>query len=133
MRDIVISDKLVQELRQYRRQFLEYKMMNQLSWHHNGYDFVFVSTRQPGNPLRYNTVSSCTKRIGNKLGISRLHVHMFRHTHVSILAEAQVPLSAIKERLGHTNDKTTEQIYLHITKKFKAEAAEKFEAIMQGL
>ena len=55
------------------------------------------------------------------------------HTHVSILAAAKVPLPAIKERLGHTNDKTTERIYLHITKQFKSEVADKFELAMSGL
>ena len=132
IRDIVISDTLLNELKQYRKKFLMYKMKNQMQWTNNGYDFVFVSRTQPGNPIRMSTVSSCTKRLGDKIGFTSLHPHMFRHTHVSILAAAQVPLTAIKERLGHSNDKTTEQIYLHITKQFKAEAADKFDAAMQG-
>ncbi|WP_304154897.1 tyrosine-type recombinase/integrase [Megamonas hypermegale] len=132
IRDIVISDTLLNELKQYRKKFLVYKMKNQMQWTNNGYDFVFVSRTQPGNPIRMSTVSSCTKRLGDKIGFTSLHPHMFRHTHVSILAAAQVPLTAIKERLGHSNDKTTEQIYLHITKQFKAEAADKFDAAMQG-
>ncbi len=132
IRDIVISPNLLKELKQYRKCFLEYRMRNQLFWQADEHDFVFVSSREPGKPLRYNTVASAMKRLGQEIGFGRLHPHLFRHTHVSILAEAQVPLSAIKERLGHTNDKTTEQIYLHITKKFKAEAAEKFDAVMNS-
>lgn len=112
---------------------MAYKLKNNLNWEQNDYDFVFVSKRQPGNPLRYSTVMSCTKRLGKKLGFASLHPHMFRHTHVSILAAAKVPLPAIKERLGHTNDKTTERIYLHITKQFKSEVADKFELAMSGL
>ena len=133
IRDIVISDTLLNELKQYRKKFLEYMIKNQKRWINNGYDFVFVSRTQPGNPIRMSTVSSCTKRLGQKIGFSSLHPHMFRHTHVSILAAAQVPLSAIKERLGHSNDKTTEQIYLHITKQFKTETANKFEVMMRSL
>ena len=132
IRDIVISPNLLRELKQYRKCFLEYRMRNQLFWQADEHDFVFVSSREPGKPLRYNTVASAMKRLGKEIGFDRLHPHLYRHTHVSILAEAQVPLSAIKERLGHTNDKTTEQIYLHITKKFKAEAAEKFDAVMNS-
>lgn len=110
---------------------MAYKLKNNLNWEQNDYDFV--SKRQPGNPLRYSTVMSCTKRLGKKLGFASLHPHMSRHTHVSILAAAKVPLPAIKERLGHTNDKTTERIYLHITKQFKSEVADKFELAMSGL
>lgn len=132
IRDIVISANLLKELKQYRKCFLEYRIRNQLFWQADEHDFVFVSSREPGKPLRYNTVVSAMKRLGKEIGFDGLHPHLFRHTHVSILAEAQVPLSAIKERLGHTNDKTTEQIYLHITKKFKAEAAEKFDAVMNS-
>ncbi|MCJ2002890.1 tyrosine-type recombinase/integrase [Lactococcus piscium] len=42
---------------------------------------------------------------------------MFRHTHVSKLAELSVPLHMIQKRVGHANKGTTRDIYLHITEK----------------
>lgn len=133
IREIIMSDSLVQTLKSYKKQFLEYKLRNRSIWKDNGYDFVFVSKQEPGNPIRYSTVSSCTKRLGKKIGINNLHPHMFRHTHVSILAAEKIPLSAIKERLGHTTDKTTERIYLHITKQFKAEIANSFDKAISNI
>lgn len=64
-----------------------------------------------------------------KLGITkrRIHAHMFRHTHVSKLAEMGVPLYAIQDRLGHSSSKTTEAIYLHVTKKAKKDLLDKLE------
>lgn len=64
-----------------------------------------------------------------KLGITkrRIHAHMFRHTHVSKLAEMGVPLYAIQDRLGHSSSKTTEEIYLHVTKKAKKDLLDKLE------
>lgn len=56
-----------------------------------------------------------------------IHAHMFRHTHVSKLAEMGVPLYAIQDRLGHSSSKTTEAIYLHVTKKAKKDLLDKLE------
>lgn len=133
VRDVVISDTLINELKSYRQKFLTYKMRHRNIWNDHGYDFVFVSKTEPGNPIRYSTVSSCTRRLGNKIGFKNLHPHLFRHTHVSILAAERIPLSAIRERLGHADDKTTEQIYLHITKQFKSEIALKFDKAIQNI
>ena len=132
IRDIIMSNTLMTALKLYRKQFLEYKIRNRIIWKDNGYDFVFVSKTQPGSPIRYSTVASCTRRLGRKIGFKNLHPHMFRHTHVSILAAQRIPLSAIKERLGHSTDKTTEQIYLHITKQFKTEVANAFDSALQN-
>lgn len=65
----------------------------------------------------------------NRAGIVShpIHAHMFRHTHVSKLAEIGVPLYAIQDRLGHSSSKTTEAIYLHVTKKAKKDLLSKLE------
>jgi integrase len=39
----------------------------------------------------------------------------------------------IMERLGHTNDRTTRNIYLHVTKTMKKEASQKFAQLMDNL
>ena len=48
--------------------------------------------------------------------------HTFRHTHISFLAEANVPLKAIMERVGHNELRTTLAIYTHVTDKMKSES-----------
>ena len=42
--------------------------------------------------------------------------HIFRHTHISLLAEEGVPLKAIMQRVGHNDPTTTMSIYTHVTK-----------------
>lgn len=42
--------------------------------------------------------------------------HSLRHTHTSLLAEAKVRLEEIIDRLGHCDDETTKNGYLHATK-----------------
>ena len=59
--------------------------------------------------------------------------HSLRHTHTSLLAEADVGLEEIMERLGHTDYETTRKVYLHVTKDMKKEAAHKFDLLMDNL
>lgn len=50
--------------------------------------------------------------------------HIFRHTHISMLTEANVDLNTIMERVGH-DMQTTLKIYTHVTNKMKKDASEK--------
>lgn len=90
-------------------------------------DLIFTQ-RYKHHPITEDYCAVYFKRL-YKLGITkrRIHAHMFRHTHVSKLAEIGVPLYAIQERLGHSSSKTTEDIYLHVTKKAKKDLLDKLE------
>lgn len=64
------------------------------------------------------------------LGINKpLSTHIFRHTHVSKLAEMGVPLYIIQNRLGHSDSEITSRVYLHVTKKAK----EKYDGIIKSM
>ena len=55
--------------------------------------------------------------------------HMLRHSHISLLAELEVPLKSIMDRVGHSDEKTTLQIYTHVTKRMLDSVSEKMETI----
>jgi len=38
-----------------------------------------------------------------------------RHSHISLLPQLDILLSAIMDRVGHTDNKTILQIYIHVT------------------
>ena len=59
--------------------------------------------------------------------------HSLRHTHTSLLAEARVSLEQIMDRIGHCDDDTTKNVYLHVTKEMKKEASHKFAELMRNL
>lgn len=63
----------------------------------------------------------------------RLTPHSLRHTHTSLLAEAQVGLEQIMDWLGHSDYETTKNVYLHVTKEMKKEASQKFGELMRSL
>ena len=70
------------------------------------------------------------KKVGKKANIENKNYHdfsshMLRHSHVSLLTELGVPIKTIMERVGHKDEKTTLQIYTHVTKKMKEDVDEK--------
>lgn len=48
-----------------------------------------------------------------------LHPHIFRHTHVALLAEQGMSLESIARRLGHSDSNITKAVYFHVTEKLK--------------
>lgn len=96
-------------------------------------NFLFWSKKYPGYPI---SVGGYEQRFNRYLELAELPTsltpHSLRHTHVSLLAEAGVPLPTIQERLGHQDDDITERIYLHVTEAQRKLAPDRFEEIMSG-
>ncbi|TJZ65857.1 integrase [Bacillus amyloliquefaciens] len=59
--------------------------------------------------------------------------HSLRQTHTSLLAETRVSLEQIMNRLGHTDNQSTKNVYLHVTQEMKKEASQKFGELMRSL
>lgn len=92
-------------------------------------DYLFVSKN--GTPMPYNSFNVALRRAGGRVGLEHktLTSHIFRHTHVSLLAENNVQLAAIMERVGHEDSNITNKIYTHVTKKMKEDITTKLENI----
>lgn len=66
-----------------------------------------------------------------KNGMPFITLHGFRHTHCSILFEAGLNVKQVQKRLGHSDIKTTLDIYTHLTQKSKNEVASIYGDIMK--
>lgn len=77
-------------------------------------DFIFSG--RTGRPMS-NSVFN--KKLKKYMPEKELHTHVFRHSHISYLAEKGVPLKAIMDRVGHTDPKTTLRIYTHTTQRMQ--------------
>ncbi|AZN43392.1 tyrosine-type recombinase/integrase [Paenibacillus albus] len=101
------------------------------------HDEKFLFCNEDGYPIIQKTVNRRLERLITKTSIKKKATsHIFRHTHISMLAEAGVDLPTIMKRVGHDDPKTTLQIYTHVTDKMKKDAGEKvnihFKDILQG-
>ena len=90
-----------------------------------GSDIVFPNHLK--KYLRRSTVTSFLyKFYRNHPELKQITIHGFRHTHASLLFEAGATIKDVQVRLGHSDIKTTMNIYTHVTKERKRETADKF-------
>lgn len=136
-RILSLPSQLVAELKKYRLEATARRFTFGELWHYpegSRAGFVFTAPMHPGYPVTHRSVQHHIDHIQQALNPPlpcRVHPHIFRHTHASLLAEAGVDLVDIMDRLGHSDDTTTRKIYLHVTKRMKRRAAEKFAELME--
>lgn len=90
--------------------------------------FLFVSVH--GNLTSLHTFNTSLTNVCKQVGIEKeVTSHWFRHSHITLLAEMNIPLKAIMDRVGHSDPDTTLKIYNHVTSKQKATIAEKLNLL----
>lgn len=92
-------------------------------------DYIF--TTEKCTPIQISAINTFLRNyVKPRMNVNKkLSSHIFRHTHVSKLAELGVPLYAIQDRVGHENSKITETIYLHVTKNVRDKVISKIELL----
>lgn len=85
-------------------------------WKSKFSDLGYIFVTDGGLPYDLHYVNRTIKKLSFPKPVS---THTFRHTHISILAESNVPLRAIMERVGHNDPRTTLAIYTHVTDEMK--------------
>ncbi|HEM3629017.1 TPA: site-specific integrase [Streptococcus suis] len=93
----------------------------------NGFVFLFRD-----KPIRQDVFNLYIQRHFKKAGIEKsenfkLTSHVLRHSHISLLAELNIPLKVIMDRVGHADEKTTLGIYTHVTEKMQNDVREKLD------
>lgn len=117
-RTIEILDTLIEE-NHYKK-----KVSSNKDFNNEGYIFITLNEsmtnrgRRGGNPYDAKYVNKKLKLL--KVSNKDITSHIFRHTHISRLAEAGQTIPAIMQRVGHSDSKTTLEIYMHVTNKMKS-------------
>ena len=109
VRNVSLSDRAVSILDSI---MLENKRRS--LWFEGYIDHGYIFTSSRGNPYDIQFLNRRLK--GVHIEGKHLTTHIFRHTHISILAELGVPLKTIMQRVGHNDPNTTLSIYTHVTK-----------------
>lgn len=81
-------------------------------------------------PLRDTTVEKMNKRFAESAGLKKIRIHDFRHSHVSLLANAGINIQEIARRLGHSDIKMTWNTYAHLYPKEEEKAVEVLNKIV---
>lgn len=91
------------------------------------YIFCFEKWNQPTTIACFIQI---LKKYGKEAGIDKnLTSHIFRHSHISFLAESGLPIKSIMDRVGHANAKMTLEIYSHTTQDMEDKLVNKLDSI----
>jgi len=133
IRDVDITKRVLSLFAEQERERKQVQLLS--SRYYRDREFVFANARRAaGYPLSPRDLERFMKVVLEKANMNlELTPHSLRHTYTSLMAEAGVELAAIQRQLGHSNDKTTTQIYLHVTKARRRTDVEKLEALMNQL
>ena len=70
---------------------------------------LFVSLLTPHKRLEISGVEICLRKLGRKLGLSRVHPHKFRRTLATRAIDKGMPIEQVQQLLGHSKIDTTMQ------------------------
>ncbi|AXF57407.1 tyrosine-type recombinase/integrase [Salicibibacter kimchii] len=99
---------------------------------YNDQGFIFAGNEGYPKPIKHMAIR--LQRLLQKTSIKKhITTHSFRHTHTSLLIEANAHIKEIQDRLGHSDINTTMDIYAHMTQSHKKEASTKFSNLMENL
>ena len=92
-------------------------------------DNFFVFSNEFGKPPRADSLYQTWRRFTAKHGIRHVRFHDLRHTSATLLAAKKIDINVISRRLGHTQARTTNDIYIHAVQELEDEAAMSFEEL----
>lgn len=96
-----------------------------VAWKMDGYvDKGYIFTAINGDPISIQQANAALAKV-----CPGLTTHIFRHTHISLLAELGIPIKAIMQRVGHNDPATTLKIYTHVTASMQDDVINKLQAV----
>ena len=94
-----------------------------------GFRTEFFFSDLSGEPVNYYTLEKYFRENTERIIGRPLTLHSLRHTHASLMFEGGASLEAVSLRLGHSDSRTTKDIYVHVTERLKSRYNETFDRI----
>jgi integrase len=107
-RSVGLPASVVAELRNHRKKQLELRL--RLGQGRQP-DDALVFSLWNGEPRTPGSVTRAFDVVRKRAGLAHIRLHALRHTHVSALIVAGVPVTEIARRLGHSSPVVTLRIY----------------------
>ena len=90
-----------------------------------------VFTTEKGKPIVNSNIEKRMKEICKKINIPPYTMHSLRHTMCTRAFEAAANPRVMQEIMGHSNLKTTMEIYTHVTQKTKEKEIKKISKVLK--
>ncbi|MDE7435721.1 MAG: site-specific integrase [Lachnospiraceae bacterium] len=114
------------ELRDLCKKIRKYTLAGKLKY---GYHTDLFLCDANGEHLDYYAYNKYLGEVSMRTLGRKITTHVMRHTHVSLMAGAGVPLDTITRRVGHENSDVTRDVYLHITERQKEREREQLDTV----
>ena len=93
-------------------------------------DYDLVVCTSIGTPVNPNNLKKTYHKLIKEAAVPLIRFHDLRHTHATLLLSQGVHAKVISERLGHSNIKTTLDIYSNILPNMQEDAANQIDILV---
>lgn len=124
IRTISVPKEIILMLKQLKKDRLAAKLKGEKSHR----ELIFYDKNL--NPIAPDVISKKFRLFLKENGLKHIRFHDLRHSHVTLLIDAKVPIKVISERVGHSNINTTLNIYSHALKEMDQEASDKISSTL---
>ncbi|MCD8502135.1 MAG: site-specific integrase [Bacillaceae bacterium] len=134
-RVISVDDETLSILKKWRKEQIEAYLKNSFSFERDDKQPVFTNLNHLTKKMDYCRLAYLNEQLNriykNNKHLPRITIHGFRHTHASLLFAAGASIKEVQDRLGHSDIKTTMNIYTHVTNEAKEKTADLFQEYMK--
>ncbi len=127
IRTIKLPVQAFELLKEHRKWQREKRMEAGDKW--NDYDRIF--TQGDGIPVHPDSISGWFHDFIARTDLPQISIHSLRHTNITLLLAAGIPLRTVSYRAGHAQTSTTANIYSHAIRTADEKAAEVLEGILE--
>jgi integrase len=89
-----------------------------------------IFTQCDGKPIHPDSITGWFRDFISKTDLPQITIHSLRHTNITLLLAAGVPLRTVSYRAGHAQTSTTENLYAHAIKTADEIAADALDDIL---
>lgn len=128
IREFELPAMLIELLQKYKVWYSNQKANQGDKW--VGEDNLFIA--KDGKRLHPTTIRNWMDQVLQKAGLPHYSVHSLRHTYITLMVDAEIPITTVSKRVGHSKSSTTLNVYTACSWEYDKEASEKLDEYFAG-
>jgi integrase len=128
IRDIVITDRIVKELKAHKVRQIERKLQLGAQYHKSD----FVCAWPDGRPFNPSHISRAFTNRMKKYSLPDVRFHDLRHSNAALMISQNAPMKGASDRLGHSTIQITNDLYGHVERSVQEQIANMIDVALWG-
>jgi integrase len=131
-RTLALPSQIIDRIRSHRALQAAERLGAGSGWVDNDAGEGLVFTTPIGTPVDPDNFRHRLGKISDGAGLGTWTTHELRHSAGSLLFAMGVPMKVISETLGHSSERVTSEVYVHLLAEHRAEAAKAMSRALWG-